>query len=606
MLYEESGISPDVAEERGTFTATRGKDVPQDRGKLPAKPGLVFPVHTLDGGIFHRLRPDNPGRSKAKYMQPKGAPNRLDVHPRQHGAVKGTGGMRYITEGEKKVDAGVSHGLLMVGMSGVWNGQKDKELIPDWDLLPLAGEDHSILFDSDIETNEHVQAAAERQARLLRARGANMFITLLPPAPDGGKQGVDDFFANGGTAKQLELLTRPYDEAVVERVRLTRDQRLRGAIETLWRKWWATEWTGQGGHTDRDLALQLIEAARKHGKIVGDDLRVRKAWGPLMLGAKIRSSRTMSKSVARLEGTGFFERDNEGRKADKAGAFVFRSVARASVKQYGESPTLAGTGTDREGDEDPGTLHLRAPRLMWSSPKFTPKRGTVSGTRKVRESKPHAPRDAVARLGKIRGAILDVLDAAGGTATVQEIADALHRKRARDIRRRNLPMLEEAGILSVEGDAVTLADGWLDRLREARETGGEIKAADIARKRYELKSRAYHARDKVQTSKPTAVGLAAVERSHEKRAEHIAEHDEHQARLRAAELEHKRFVKRFVHDRLRALGRIRLELLQQILRDAGGTPSYALPAAKSLGCTVERLPEYGDSEFVFAPREWAA
>ncbi len=65
MLYEESGISPDVADERGTFTATRGKDVPQDRGKLPAKPGLVFPVHTLDGGIFHRLRPDNPGRSKA-------------------------------------------------------------------------------------------------------------------------------------------------------------------------------------------------------------------------------------------------------------------------------------------------------------------------------------------------------------------------------------------------------------------------------------------------------------------------------------------------------------------------------------------------------------
>jgi hypothetical protein len=605
MLYEESGISPDVAEERGTFTATRGKDVPQDRGKLPAKPGLVFPVHTLDGGIFHRLRPDNPGRSKAKYLQPKGAPNRLDVHPRQHEAVKGTGGMRYITEGEKKVDAGVSRGLLMIGISGVWNGQKDKELIPDWDLLPHAGEDYSILFDSDIETNEHVQGAAERQARLLRARGANMFITLLPPAPDGGKQGLDDFFANGGTVKQLDLLTRPYDEAVVERVRLTRDQRLRGAIETLWRKWWATEWTGQGGHTDRDLALQLIEAARKHGKIVGDDLRVRKAWGPLMLGAKIRSSRTMSKSVARLEGTGFFERDNKGRKADKAGAFVFRSVARASVKQYGERPTLAGTVTDREGDEDPGTLHLRAPRLMWSSPKSTPKCGTVNGTRKVRESKPHAPRDAVARLGKIRGAILDVLDAAGGTATVQEIADALHRKRARDIRRRNLPMLEEAGILSVEGDAVTLADGWLDRLREARETGGEIKAADIARKRYELKSRAYHARDKVQTSKPTAVGLAAVERSHEKRAEHIAEHDEHQARVRAAELEHKRFVKRFVHDRLRALGRIRLELLQQILRDEGGTPSYALPAAKSLGCTVERLPEYENREFIVSPREWA-
>jgi hypothetical protein len=76
--------------------------------------------------------------------------------------------------------------------------------------------------------------------------------------------------------------------------------------------------------------------------------------------------------------------------------------------------------------------------------------------------------------------------------------------------------------------------------------------------------------------------------------------------VRAAELEHKRFVKRFVYDRLRALGRIRLELLQEILRDEGGTPSYALPAAKSLGCTVLRLPEYDNSEFVFAPQEWAS
>ena len=47
-------------------------------------------------------------------------------------------------------------------------------------------------------------------------------------------------------------------------------------------------------------------------------------------------------------------------------------------------------------------------------------------------------------------------------------------------------------------------------------------------------------------------------------------------------------------------------LLQEVVRDAGGTPSHALPAARSLGCTVEKLPEFGSEEFVFAPREWAA
>ena len=71
-----------------------------------------------------------------------------------------------------------------------------------------------------------------------------------------------------------------------------------------------------------------------------------------------------------------------------------------------------------------------------------------------------------------------------------------------------------------------------------------------------------------------------------------------------AELEHKRFAKRYVEGRLRVLGRIRLVLLQQILRDAGGNPFYALPAARSLGCAVERLPEYENREFVLAPHEW--
>src|SRR5215210_7841077 len=424
ILYDDSGIDPPVEAERGTFTASRGKDVPQDHGWLPKKPGVVFPVHTLDGGIFYRLRLDNPGRY-SKYMQPKGHPNRLDVHPRQHERIRHTGDMRYITEGEKKVGAGVSHGLLMVGLSGVWNGQKDNELIPDWSLLPLEGERYSITFDSDIASNPNVQMAADRQARLLREQGAEVFVTLLPPAPDGGKQGLDDFFANGGTVKELEMLTTPYEAAGVESARLTHDQKLRAAIDALWRKWWATEWTDQGGHTDRDLALKVIEAARKHGKVIGEDLRVVKAWGPLMVEAKIGSSRTMCKSIARLEGIGFFERDDEGRKADKPGAFVFRSVARAGVKQYGEDVAPSGTPACLDEEGAPGTLHPRAPRLMWSAPKFAPKRGVVRDTRRVRESKRPNPRPAIARLGKIRGAVVDALYTTGGSCTLAELCRIL-------------------------------------------------------------------------------------------------------------------------------------------------------------------------------------
>jgi Domain of unknown function (DUF3854) len=522
MLFDDSGIYPPVEAERGTFTASRGKDVPQDHGWLPRKPGIVFPIHTLDGGMFNRLRPDNPG-CFPKYMQPKGHPNRLDIHPRQHERIKQPGGMRYVTEGERKVDAGVSRDVLMVGQLGVFNGQRDKgtALIDDWYELPLDGEEYSICYDSDIETNENVQLAADRLARLLEAEGAKVFITLLPPAPDGSKQGLDDFFANGGTVKQLEMLTAPYEAAVIERVRLTRNQKLRVAIEILWRRWWATEWTGQGGHTDRDLALKVIEATRKHGKVIGEDLRVVKAWGPLMVESKISSSRTMGKSIARLEGMGFLERDNKGRKADKPGAFVFRAVTRASVKQYGEGATLEGATVEPYGDSAPCTLHLRAARLMWSSPKVKGRRGLVKGTRMVRQGVRSEPRPAVKRLGKTRGAILDALDASGGVLTLQEIADALHRNRARDLRRRNLPMLEEAGIITVDGDVVTLAEDWLDRLEDARELGGEIEAEEHARRRYRDKSRAYHNRQQVESTHHY-VNIRGAD-GHVEDLEHIAE-----------------------------------------------------------------------------------
>ncbi len=500
MLFDELDIAPEIAAERGTFTARRGKDVPQEYGLLPRKPGIVFPVHTLDGEFFYRLRLDHPGRLP-KYMQPKGMPNRLDIHPRQHERIKQPGGVRYVTEGEKKVDAGVSRNMLMVGLSGVWNGQKNGELTPDWEYLPLKGERYTICYDSDIETNPHVQMAADRQAQLLQQHGAEVFITLIPPAPDGSKQGLDDFLANGGTLRELELLTQPYEPQTVERVRLSRDEKLRAAVEDLERRFWAFEWKGQGGHSARDVALKLIETARRYGEVVDDGIRVTKAWGPLALEAKI-SSRTLSKAIGRLEEWGFAYRDNEGRKADKAGAFVLR----ATVNHYEKKQGRQGKETQALQKRAPGTLHLRAPRLRWSQPKFTPKRGTVAGTRMVRQGPKREPRDRIERLGKIRGAILDTVDHAGGVATIQEIAEALHRGRPRELTRRKttvkgrsgpMLMLEEAGIVTVEGDTVTLAENWLERLDEVRGLGREIEAEDLARKRYKDKQKAYHYRHKV-------------------------------------------------------------------------------------------------------------
>jgi chromatin segregation and condensation protein Rec8/ScpA/Scc1 (kleisin family) len=102
-----------------------------------------------------------------------------------------------------------------------------------------------------------------------------------------------------------------------------------------------------------------------------------------------------------------------------------------------------------------------------------------------------------------------VLDAAGGTATLQGIADALHRARPRDLIRRKDPesekgrdgliiMLEEAGIALVEDDVVTLTDNWLEALDAARELGKEVEADELAATRHKLKSRAFHSRHQRQ------------------------------------------------------------------------------------------------------------
>ncbi len=631
MLEVESDLDPDVVAERGTFTARKGKDVPQDGGKLPARPGLVFPVHTLDGGIFHRLRADNPGKLP-KYMQPKGHANRLDVHPRQHERIKQPGGRRYLTEGEKKVDAGVSRGMLMVGMSGVFNGQRDKgaALIDDWDYLPLDGEKYSILFDSDITDNPMVQLAADRLARLLKERGAEVFITLLPPAADGSKQGLDDFFANGGTVKEIELLTRPYDLVEMGAVRLTRNEKLRAGIDALRRWWREADWMGfvgaadkgnwARGHTARDTVDALLYFATRRGK--PDERGVVFSAGTRAIAERAaKSAASVAKSITHLEAAEFLEiLPQEDRAKPRTYRLLVPSATLYSMDKRSEVGQASEPDTESGGQRCKGLRYPTAPRLRWSSPGRARRKEfeVVKGTSRVRHAG-QTPRNATAedvearpyvkRLGPHRCVVLDALEDAGGEMHLLDYCEATNRKRPWDVRRRILKPLEEAGIITVVDDVIRLAAEWLEKLEEERERKGEIEQAKEQRKKHREDGIRY--RQRLERAKhgppgPSRAGLDLMRRGIEKREKYIAAELERQEKARAAELEAKRFVKRFVYDRVKSLGRIRLELLQEVLKDAGGTPGYALPAAKSLGCEIVRLPEYDNEEFVFAPPERAA
>jgi hypothetical protein len=238
-------------------------------------------------------------------------------------------------------------------------------------------------------------------------------------------------------------------------------------------------------------------------------------------------------------------------------------------------------------------------RLRWSRSKWTPKTGFVSGTRKVRESPKPEPRDRITRLGKVRGAVTDVLRVTGESLSVPDLSEALHYKRPWDVRRRILPQLEDAGIVVVEGDMVRLTADWAERLEAARVAGGELEADELAERNRKLKSRAFHHRHheaaKPPDDPPPLMG-----------AERVAEMlRENRAARAAAKTEEMRRAEAFVRSRLALLGRIRLVILEGAWHDKGGDPRHIPQAAAALGCRVEKLPEFQNRRFVFPPAEAA-
>ena len=85
-------------------------------------------------------------------------------------------------------------------------------------------------------------------------------------------------------------------------------------------------------------------------------------------------------------------------------------------------------------------------------------------------------------------------------------------------------MLEDAGIIRVDGDIVSLADNWLEALEDQRRLGKEIEAEELAERRYKIKSRAYHRRHETSKSEPSAVSIAGVKLSREKRHAYLDAH----------------------------------------------------------------------------------
>lgn len=220
-LTQGSGLPLDVIRERG-YRSILGKKQLAGVGFAPSQqrpPGLLLPVCPPDGSNgLCCYRPDVPRTTKdgkvLKYEFPRGATARLDVPPRCRPLLGDPSVSLWFTEGQKKADALAAKGVCVVCLLGVWNFKGRNEfggvtLLTDFDLIAWNGREVRIVFDSDLMTKRPVRDALERLTENLQRKGAHVTAVYLPPAPHGGKIGVDDFLLTHTLAELEAIIDTP-------------------------------------------------------------------------------------------------------------------------------------------------------------------------------------------------------------------------------------------------------------------------------------------------------------------------------------------------------------------------------------------------------------
>jgi predicted transcriptional regulator len=620
MLEVESGISPEIIGGRGYRTVSRA-DVPDDFASYQRRNGLLIPLYSPDGTTTaSQLRADRPRRDKRgkpiKYETPTGGRIIADTHPRMLGAVADPSVPLWITEGTKKGDALASRGRCAVALIGVWmfRPKGSDNMLPCFDYVALTGRRVFVVYDSDIMHKPEVAMALERLVGDLAARGARSLVVYLPDAPDGGKLGVDDYLAAGGTVEHLEEIARPFTPADAARERLGRDAPLRDRIAALWRIWGAEAWRGTGGHTRREVMRAMIEDATRRGKTATRGVRVASAQRPLAERVGVRRN-TVADALRTLEAVGLIARDKSEDRAPDApayyvlltsGAPLWRAGGGHKGKTGGEWKRRRGAQGERSAgrESNPGGPPTRAPlteikRLRWS---YVARDRDPDGKGYIYRY--------IRRLDKTAGRLLEALIAEGGAASVGELAQAVSARRTRDLVRddralrvrpvKPLPdrtvieydragrvgaivRLADAGIVRVSeaGERVTLADDWPEKLGLARELGGEYDAERRTRERHARARRAYKARRASRADRgPTEAEMDRAREARRERADGTADDLRRLSPLAAAMAN---YLERNPHDAAQPPGWIGATLWARDLYPERVTPAECRAALAELG-----------------------
>ncbi|WP_311031233.1 AAA family ATPase [Mesorhizobium koreense] len=171
------------------------------------KPGTADHMIADHGHPFHRVRylgGDAPALHERRFNQPRdsGVHVYFVRHPEAPWpeiAADPSYGL-IISEGETRALAGAEHGLQVISLTGVdcWHRKGERELHPDLAGIEWRGRLVYVAFDSDIATKPRVGQAFDGLAAALKQHGADVYHMRLPAAPDGAKQGLDDYLKRWG------------------------------------------------------------------------------------------------------------------------------------------------------------------------------------------------------------------------------------------------------------------------------------------------------------------------------------------------------------------------------------------------------------------------
>jgi putative DNA primase/helicase len=156
-------------------------------------PGILFPIADPYGQVTFHYRPDRPRLRDGKpvrYEACSGARLAIHVPKRVRSLLSDRTAELWVTEGAKKVYAGLGEGLAIIGLMGVdgfvTRVRDRSEPLPDWDAIVLDGRLVFIAFDSDVMTKPEVKGARDRLAGFLASRGATAVPVTIPEGSHDG------------------------------------------------------------------------------------------------------------------------------------------------------------------------------------------------------------------------------------------------------------------------------------------------------------------------------------------------------------------------------------------------------------------------------------